>query len=152
MAVELIEIDPTSEDAANSPLVLQSASSNYHVKEMAFPSPQLIVQYVSSVDTEGSAPTSRKHENRVLTITVDMAEATDTVTFMDALKAKMAKLAREGGTLKYTRKDASVRIADLLTAEEFNPTFDDTYVLGHLTVVTLTLGAKPYWRGAEVEL
>jgi hypothetical protein len=68
----LLEFDPTSEDAANSPLEIWNTAS-YTVTAFSAPAPPLTMQWAGSVDTEGSLPASRKHENRTLSITVDVS-------------------------------------------------------------------------------
>lgn len=150
MADPLFEFDPTSEDAANSPLSIWNTAS-YAVTAFNAPAPPLAVQWASSVDTEGSAAASRKHENRQISITVEVLSA----SALRSLQAKVAKIAREGGTAKLTLPaSGEVVIFDLLAADTFEPQFDVVYFTntGAFCVVNLTLTAKPYGRGAEVTL
>jgi hypothetical protein len=145
---ELLEFDPTSEDAANSPLSVMNSS--YEVSAHAYPTPPLNVLYASSIDTEGELPASRRPGNRQISMTIEMVDPTGAL--LRALQAKCAKIAREGGTLKRTLGTGQVIVFDLLTSEQFDPSFDIAYYTGDLVVVSLVFGAKPYGRGAAVTL
>jgi hypothetical protein len=146
----LLEFDPVSEDAANSPLEVWSTAT-YGVTRFNAPSPPSTVQWASSVDTEGSLPSSRKHENRTLSLTVEVASAAGLRT----LQAKAAKVAREGGTAKLTLPaSGEVVIFDLLATDSFAPSLDILFFSnsGAYCVVEWELTAKPYGRGAEIDL
>jgi hypothetical protein len=143
---ELLEFDPLSEDAANSPLSVMTA--NYRVTAHAYPAPQLNVLYASSIDTEGEIPASRRYSNRQITMSIEMVDATGSLT--RALQAKVAKIAREGGTLKRTLATGQVIVFDLLSSEQFDPGFNVSYYSSNLVNVDLVFAAKPFGRGAQV--
>jgi hypothetical protein len=109
------------------------------------------VQWAGTVDTEGSLPSSKKHENRTISITVDVLSA----AALRSLQAKIAKVTREGGTLKLTLPASSeVVVFDLHSADTFEPQLDIVYFVnsGAFCTVNLSLTAKPYGRGPEVTL
>lgn len=143
----LFELDPTSEDAANSPLEIWS-TTDYSVTAVTFSAPPLSIQWAGSVDTEGSLPSSRKYENRQISVTVDVASAAG----LRNLQAKVAKIAREGGTAKQTFPNSEVVVWDLHAADTFEPQFDVTYYTntGTFCTVQFTLVAKPVGRGPAV--
>lgn len=122
----------------------------YLLREFSAPAPQQTVQYAGSVDTEGSLPASRKHENRVLTLKVTCTTAVSLRTLQD----KIGKVAREGGTLKWQLPNAETVIFDLHAADTFEPTFDVTWQknAGAYCEVQIGLPAKPYGRGPSVTL
>jgi hypothetical protein len=146
MAEPLLEFDPTSEDAANSPLSVWNTAS-YGVTSFSPDAALQSVQWASSVDTEGALPASFKDENRTISITVECL----TAAALRALQAKVMKISRERGTLKYTLPNSEVMIFDLLARASFSPTFDDKYVLntGAYCTVEMSFAAKPYGRGAS---
>lgn len=145
---EALQFDPTSEDAANSPLSVMDSS--YKVVSHSYPAPQLNVLYASSIDTEGEIPASRRYSNRQISMTLEMVDATGNL--LSALQAKVTKIAREGGTLKRTMPNGDIVVFDLLSAETFDPTFNLAYVIGNMVQVDLVFAAKPFGRGAEVTL
>jgi hypothetical protein len=150
MANPLLEFDPTSEDAANSPLEIWNTTS-YAVSAFSAPAPPLTVQWAGSVDTEGSLPSSKKHENRTISITVDVLSA----AALRSLQAKIGKVTREGGTLKLTLPASSeVVVFDLHSGDTFEPQLDIVYFVnsGAFCTVNLSLTAKPYGRGPSVTL
>lgn len=153
MADEILIFDATGSnpDGSNpgSPLQVGPGTS-YGLLAHSYPAPALAVTYSSSVDTEGENAVARRHQNRVITIQLDMVDATDAL--LKALQAKFAKLQAEGGTLKRTMKNGDVRIYDIVAGDAWDPVFDLKYVLGDLAEVTMTLPARPYARGTEQDL
>jgi hypothetical protein len=71
-----------------------------------------------------------------------------------SLQAKVTKIGRERGTLKYTLPNSEVIVFDLLARESFKPEFDFKYFVHSGAYCTVSLGftAKPYGRGTEVDL
>jgi hypothetical protein len=122
----------------------------YLLREFSAPAPPQSVQYAGSVDTEGSLPASRKHENRVLTAKITCSTAVSLRTLQD----KIGKVAREGGTLKWVLPNAETVIFDLHAADTFDPAFDVTWQknAGAYCEVQIVLVAKPYGRGPSVTL
>lgn len=143
----LFEFDPTSEDAANSPLEIW-ATTNYAVAAFSAPAPPLDVQWAGTVDTEGTLPVSRKYQNRTLTLTVYVV----TAAALRTLQAKLAKIAREGGTAKQTFPNGEVIIWDLHATDTYEPQLDITYYTntGTFCTVNMTLTAAPLGRGPEI--
>lgn len=148
MAAELLEFDPVDQDAANSPLSV--SNSSYKVTAYSWPAPQLNVLYASSVDTEGEIPASRRYSNRQISMTLTMTDTTGNL--LSALQAKVAKIAREGGTLKRTMKNGDVIVFDLLAADAFDPKFDVIYHIKDYLEVEVAFAAMPFGRGTEVTL
>jgi hypothetical protein len=150
MADPLFEFDPTSEDAANSPLSVWD-NGTYGVAVFSAPAPPVSMQFAGSVDTEGSLPASRKHENRTISLTVECESAAG----LRALQAKAAKIYREGGTAKLTfPASGETVIFDLLATDSYEPQLDVTYYSnsGAFCVVNMSFTAKPYGRGPSENL
>ena len=145
MADPILEFDPTAE-ASGSPLTI--TTGNYGLESISAPAPPPKYQWATSVDTEGSELASRGHENRVITIGLWVTGATALANLTD----KITKLHREGGTLKYTSPAGTERIADIKAADAYDPIYDHMHVMGGVTAVSFSLPAKPYLRGAEVDL
>lgn len=122
----------------------------YGLREFSAPAPPQTVQWATSVDVEGSLPASRKHENRVVTMTIMCATAVSVRT----LQLKIGKIAREGGTLKWVMPNAEIGYFDLHSADTFDPLIDLVHYAraGAYCDVRLTLLARPYIRCAEVTL
>lgn len=124
----------------------------YRLRSFSAPTPAQTVQYAGSVDTEGSTPVSRKHENRAVSLTI----MCDTTAALQTLQGKFGKVAREGGTLKWTLPNATADVVflDLLAVDTFDPTIDVTYYSnqGAFCEVQIVLPAKPYGRGASILL
>lgn len=126
--------------------------SPYRLRAFSCPAAPQTVQYAGSVDTEGSSPVSRKNENRMINLTI----MCDTLAALQTLQAKYGKIAREGGTLKWTLPNtaADTVIADLLAADTFDPQIDVNFQKnqGAYCEVQIALPTKPYGRGAEITL
>lgn len=148
MAGFTIEIDPTSEDAANTPLALSSPTYRL-MAPLGFPEPAVKAQYATSFDVEGSVPADdHQYENREITIPlrVTSASASALATAIGDLRAKQAKINRERGTLKVTAPSGAVRVYDLVEAhgaEELH----NAFVHSHRTEGQLAFKARPFGRG-----
>lgn len=138
-------------DGANPGTALVVPGGNYGVEAFNAPAPPLEAQYAGSVDTEGGAIASRKHGNRQISMTIACLSA----AALRSLQDKVAKIAREGGTLKVTWPASSeVVIFDLHAADTFEPQLDIAYSVnsGSFCEVRLSFVAKPYGRGPEEDL
>lgn len=124
--------------------------TNYALRALSAPAPPQTLTWAGSADTEGSLLASRKHENRVLGITV----LCSTPAALRTLQGKVGKIAREGGTLKWVLPNAETIIFDLHSADTFEPTIDKLHYVraGAFCEVQMTFPAKPYGRGAEEDL
>ena len=154
MAESLI-IDPTSEDAANVELDLMPADGSIAVVEHSYPAPPMEYIWAGGVDTEGDRLGGRRYQNRQISLTLSVSGngvAADLHSTLRLLEQKVAKLGREGGTLKRTFVGGEVIVFDILAAESYEPTFDITYYLGHVAEVRIGLIAKPFGRGPEESL
>lgn len=122
--------------------------TNYGLREFNAPTPPQSVLYAGTVDTEGSLPAARKHENRVISFKV----LCSTAAALRTLQGKIGKVAREGGTLKWVLPNAETVIFDLHTADTFEPTIDKLHYVraGAFCEVQITLVARPYGRGPSV--
>jgi len=149
---ELLEFDAAGSNAdgtdPGSPLSIMNA--NYRVLSHSYASPEEQVLFAESVDTEGGLPVGRHAVNRTITMSLEMVDATGSL--LRALLAKVAKIRREGGTLKRTLATGQVGIFDLHTAGAVDPSFDISYYSGNLVKVDLSFIGKPYMRGASVTL
>jgi hypothetical protein len=153
MANEILIFDAAASnpDGTNPGTALElGPADDLRVREAAFPAPQQTVQWSGSVDTEGSLPASRKHENRAISLTVLCITAAS----LRSLQDKVAKVGREGGTLKWILPNAETVIFDLHSSETFQPRIDKLFYVrsGAFCEVQVTLLAKPYGRGASVTL
>jgi hypothetical protein len=115
-----------------------------------YPAAPQNVLYSSSIDTEGELPATAHYGNRAITLKLKMVDTAGTL--LAALQAKFAKLQQEGGTLKRTMKNGDVRIYDIVAGDGWSPVYDFDYYIANVTVVEMVLPAKPYSRGAEVDL
>lgn len=126
------------------------SNATYGTTGVSWPAPSPTPQWASSADTEGSLLASVKHENRSIGLNVDVMS----VQGLRDLEAKLTKIHREGGTLKWTLPNSEVVIFDLLTVDSFEPTFDPGYFInsGAFCSVAIAMTAKPYGRGASTTL
>jgi hypothetical protein len=142
-----IELDPTAEGTGT--VFTISPDSVIGLVSFSAPAPPAKFQWASSVDTEGSALASRGYENRTVTIALEISAAFN----YGVLQDKVAKLHREGGTLKYNNDNiAQAMIFDVLATDGFETTFDEAHYLGGIWSVQFSLTCKPFARGAEVDL
>jgi hypothetical protein len=150
VADPILEIDAAGSniDGTNPGAALTITTGNYGLLSLISPAPPAKVQWASSVDTEGSLAAAVGHENRTITISLDVTGQ----TALTNLTQKIGKLHREGGTLKHTGSAGTVVIADIPATADFEPAYDHLRLLGGVTTVTFTLPARPYLRGPEVEL
>lgn len=68
------------------------------------------------------------------------------------LEAKAAKLASEGGTLRWINDDGDSYTLDVLAAEDYTVPYDIAYFAGRGAEVSLSLTALPYARGPEASV
>lgn len=153
MAGELLIFDAAASnvDGTNPGTALNlGPGTNYAIRDFAAPAPPQTVQWAGSVDTEGTLPASRKHENRVISVTVLCATAASLRTLQD----KVGKVAREGGTLKWVLPNAETIIFDLHSADTYEPAITKLFYVrtGGFCEVSMSFLARPYGRGAEVDL
>jgi hypothetical protein len=141
-----VVLDPVSEDASN--VELDVSSGNYGLLSHAYPAPPVLPLWASSVSTEGALLVSKRHDNRTISATVDVSG----LGALQDLEAKLAKLYREGGTLKRVYSDGREIVFDVLLLDGYEPTFDLQHHLADVTTATFSLPCAPYGRGAEVTL
>lgn len=149
------EIDPTSEDAGNAPLLLiESAGSGYRLTAMDITPPPVEGQYAGSVDTEGDPAVGYRHLNRIIRheYLVRGATAQALETAMYALQQKVEKLRRERGTLKLTTETGDTVTGDVLNAQIRELTLDRRYVRNRVIPIVLEFECLPYFRGVPVLL
>jgi hypothetical protein len=138
-----LTLDALTEDAANSPLEL-NGGDGIGVLEMSLPAPPAKLQWSSSVDTEGSRLSSAGYENRSITLKVDCEDYNALV----ALQAKVAKIARDKGTLTWVLPWGETIVFDLLAAPSYEAAFDFAFLAG-VTTVSFAFDAAPFGRGPE---
>lgn len=160
MAGLILELDAassgpygTAPPGNGTSLLLTDAANGWQVMEFDAPEPEPEYQWAQSVDTEGGLPVGGKHQNREIRCKLHIAKASAALlrTALDSLGAKIGKLHREGGTLKLTLPDGTVRIYDLHRGES-GFVFNKRFVNSILAEISLRFPAKPYSRGAEVDL
>lgn len=149
-------LNPTSDPLVTHTAQLDIADGTvYRAQEAAFPPPSPKPAYASSYDTEGSIATDPAHyENREITVKL-LVCGSSTSTLEVALNnlTKMVGLINsEGGSLKLTTPNSTVCYFDLPPEATASVTTDMLYVRKNLAEVTCTFVARPFWRGAEVDL
>jgi hypothetical protein len=73
--VASLTFDPRGENASNQPLeVFAVPDGSAAVSAMSFPTPSLETATVGSIDTEGDGIAARRHQNRSLSLTVEILE------------------------------------------------------------------------------
>lgn len=148
-----LTFDTTAEDASNTPLEVWNTSTIV-TTEMGFPTPPLETATTGSIDTEGDSIAARRHQNRTLSLTLEIVASSTSAfrTAVAALEAKMAKLATSGGTLTWVNDAAESFTFDVLATDQYDKALDIAYFAGPVAIATLQLTARPYARGAEVTL
>lgn len=152
MPAILLELDPTSEDAANVSVVL--TDTTWRVMEMDLSPPDIDPIYSSSADTEGDQFIQGRHKNRTISLTLLAKATTDQLlqTAVYGLMQKLDKMRREGGTLKWTTQAGTVVVADVLFAAVKSEITPELYVANKAMKITADLECKPYLRGTAVQL
>jgi len=153
MAGEAFVIDPTSEDASNVQLTLTDNANGWYLLNHAYPPPPQTPLWSGSVDSEGDSLAHLKYGNRTVTLSVRQRNTSDAnvQTQLGYLQQKVAKLQREGGTLKRTVPSGSTVVFDVITAE-LDIAFGQEFVSRTRADVTVTFTCKPFGRGAEQAL
>lgn len=144
-------LDAVSEDSTNTAVELHDAANGVTVISAEYPVAAKDLVTAGSISTEGDAFVTSKPKNREITYRVRVAKSTHALleTAIGTIAQKVAKLAREGGTLKRVTSSARTIVFDILDAELDAPTGDWQYALAKNVEVTLKFLAKPYGRGAE---
>lgn len=145
MADPILEFDPAAEASGTA---LTITTGNYGLTQFSAPSPPPKLQWAGSVDTEGSALVAANHENRTITVGLEVTGA----TALADLQSKLAKMHREGGTLKYTSPAGTANTYDVLVQDGWDPVFDHLHYLGGVTSCQFSLTCRPYGRGPEQDL
>jgi hypothetical protein len=154
MPTETLVLDPTIEDAGNVPLDL--LASPYFVNRFQTPTPALDVRWGEPVDADGEPIAARRYRNRRITIEIDIVAApgatrsADAQAALAALAMKVAKVNREGGTLRRVLPaDRAVTFDLLAQPDEIDPSWDVDWDTA--SVIRLQIGfiAKPFGRGDE---
>jgi hypothetical protein len=150
MAGFLLEIDPTSEDAANVPLSLSDGTSFFPLEEIEAPIPELKSVWATSFDTEGDIPADEhQYENREITVNLRIRATSASLlrTALNKLGQKIGKLNREQGTLKLTLPNADVIVFDVVAAQGSGPAFRNSYGAHNRTEASVTFVCRPFGRG-----
>lgn len=146
----LFELDPTSEDATNVPVVLTDAT--WRVMEMDLTPPDIEPMFASSADTEGDPFVDSRFRNRTISLTLLAKTTTDALlqTAVQGLMMKLDKMRREGGTLKWTTQAGTVVVADVMFAKITPEITPELYVVNKAMKITAAFTCKPFLRGAAV--
>src|SRR5690349_4786606 len=124
-----LTLDPTSEDATNTPLELVEGDDIGLIAH-SYPVPPVDLQKVSSVDSDGDLVASSRYGNRTISLTVDCAS----YNALQALEAKVGKIAQNGGTLKRVLPWGEEIVFDLLANPGYEPGFEQQFFSGVTTV------------------
>jgi hypothetical protein len=154
VTLELLEFDAAGSNVdgtdPGTPLLLMGSGAGYGVTAFSSPAPAPKLVWGSSIDTDGARRADPStYENRQVQLTVECFDSGSTNVNEDALRGKVAKLHREGGTLKWSRKDGSVRVFDILASDGWSTSIDLVYENG-IAVVSLSFLALPRIRAATV--
>ena len=150
----LLELDPASE-STGTPLILADGEQT-HLLQWDFPEPEEDPLSVESRDMEGSRPVHNRHKARTGTIVLRAIgigaaphEACDAI--VTAIEHKVQKIRAEGGTLKATVPSGKEFVLDLHSGGQA-VTLDKRWVDNARCQITLTFGARPYWRNEPIQL
>lgn len=122
--------------------------------DLKMPPPAAKPQYASNSDTEGSVPVpdSAKYENRTIEFTVRVYGSTDTLIEdrLAQLYERMGRVHRKGGVLGVATPGGRTIKFDLVGEADADTTFSDMWVKLNKTDVSISLVARPFWRGEEM--
>lgn len=152
-AGENLTIDPTSEDVTNVQLDL-SDNTTFFLLAHEYPVPDRDSTWGSSADTEGEALVQHRYKNREVTLKVRVVgtSTSDIATKLGYLQQKVAKLNREGGTLKRTTPNSDTIVFDVLGADLDLPQDKRYMASNRVKELTVKFTCKPFGRGAAVTL
>ena len=150
--LEQLTIDPTSEDAGNAPLDLIGGA--YAVTEFRTPTPAADPRWAQPADADGDRLVASRYQNRQISVSVEIVPAgptaaADAQAALAALADKIAKVNREGGTLRRVLPSGDAIVFDLLAADPLDPTWDAAWDVANAIGVELTFTAMPFGRGDE---
>ena len=151
-AIEQLTIDPLEEDAGNVPLELVGGA--YAVTAFSTPTPAPDLSWAQPADADGDRLVASRYQNREISIDVEIvpAPATGPLDAQDALARladKIAKVNREGGTLRRELPSGDALTFDLLTADPIDPPWDADWDAAAVVRVALRFTARPFARGAQ---
>jgi len=151
-AAERLTIDPTDEDPANVPLELIGGA--YDLVELRTPTPALDPRWAQPADADGDRLAGLRYQNRELTLTLEVVPAgataaADVQQALAALADKLAKINRDGGTLRRVLPSGDSVTFDLLSADAIDPPWQAEWKLARSIRVDVHLTAKPFARGVE---
>jgi hypothetical protein len=146
-------IDPVAEDASNVPLDLLAAPFN--AVRFNTPTPGIDPRWAQPADADGDRLASMRYLNREIAGSIEIVPAagaraaSDARTALGRLADKVAKVNREGGTLRRELPSGEVVTFDLLTADPIDPSWDVDWDAASIVRVELRCTAMPFARGAE---
>jgi len=152
MPTEGLVIDSTAESSSNVPLDLMAAP--FAVTAIRTPTPPLDSRWAQPADADGDRLVALRYLNREIVVTVEIvptaASASSAQTALRSLADKLAKVNRQGGTLRRTLPTGDAITFDLLTADQIDPSWDPTWDIARALTLDVHFTAKPFWRGTEV--
>lgn len=150
---ETLLIDPWSEDAANVQLDLADNTA-FFLLAHDYPVPDRDSTWGSSADTEGEALVQHRYKNREITakLRVIGTSASDIATKLGYLQQKIAKLNREGGTLKRMTPNSDPVIFDVLGADLDLPQDKRYMASNRVKELTVKFACRPFGRGPAITL
>ncbi|HYV17335.1 MAG TPA: hypothetical protein VE972_15080 [Conexibacter sp.] len=144
-------VDPVDEDAGNTPLDLLAAP--FAAAQFNTPTPGIDPRWTQPADADGDLLAGLRYVNREIKGSVEIVPAGGDAAAAQAALAqladKVAKINREGGTLRRVMPSGDAITFDLLTADAIDPTWDATWESARAVSIDLGFTAKPFWRGVE---
>jgi hypothetical protein len=151
-SAERLTIDPVEEDAANVPLELIGGALSVVAFRTPTPAPE--PRWSQTADADGDLLAGLRYRNRDVVVTVEIlptgaSGAADAQATLATLVDKLAKVNREGGTLRRVLPTGDVLTFDLLAADAIDPRWDADWELSRTIELELRFVAKPFARGVE---
>jgi hypothetical protein len=127
--------------------------TKFRAMEAKYPTPQRVVNWAESTDTEGALPASLRYQNRQISVICRVygSSASDLQTQLGYLEQKIGKINEEegvGGTHEYVSPSGTACIFDLLEGSA-DYDLDNTALASRRVVVTITFTALPFWRAGK---
>jgi len=152
MPTFLHTLDPTDEAVGNVAFELEDEDNGVRVVDFKDPRPEKDISTAASASTEGDpygAPP--RYRNRTFTYKILILQTADSLleNIVGALQEKVAKIAREGGTLRVITPNETAVTFDLVDADIALPK-DWYYVHRSMLMVDLVLTGLPHGRGRTI--
>jgi hypothetical protein len=151
-------LDPTAEATGTQLDVSDGAVNNgvgYRLTGLSIDDPALKTNYAASISTFGSIPGfPHGYENATVTFSnrIGGSSASNLLTKVNALREKLGKFNREGGTVRIVYPSGDTLTFDVTEAEGQGTAFDNAWVGRNRATAEVKLTCRPGGRGAEQSL